>query len=83
VPTHGYPRRSKWRFDDDELTFIKRDRHRRRLPAEGAADATDGLPAGDRWSTWDQSPPTQRGPLPYPDWLVTELAAVDTELGIL
>ena len=31
----------------------------------------------------DQSIPTQRGPKPHPDWLVTELAAVDTELGIL
>jgi RIO kinase 1 len=83
MPTHGYPRRSKRRFDYDELTFIRRDRHRVRLPAEDAADATDGLPEGDRWSTWDQSPPTHRGPRPYPDWLVTELAAVDTELGIL
>jgi RIO kinase 1 len=83
VPTHGHPRRAKRRFDDDERTFLKRDRHRARLPAEDAADATDGLPAGDRWSTWDLSPPTQRGPLPCPDWLVTELAAVDTELGIL
>ena len=83
MPTHGYPRRGKRRFDDDELTFIKRDRHRAMLPAEDAADATDGLPEGDRWSTWDQSPRTQRGPRPYPDWLVTELSAVDTELGIL
>ena len=83
MPTHGYPRRGKRRFDDNELTFIKRDRHRARLPAEDAADATDGLPEGDRWSTWDQSPPAQRGPRPYPDWLVTELAAVDTELGVL
>jgi RIO kinase 1 len=48
-----------------------------------AFDATDGLPEGDRWSTWDQSMPTERGPKPYPDWLVTDLAAVDTELGIL
>ena len=31
----------------------------------------------------DQSIPTQRGPKPYPEWLVTDLAAVDTELGIL
>jgi RIO kinase 1 len=31
----------------------------------------------------DQSIPTQRSPLPHPDWLVTDLAAVDTELGIL
>lgn len=83
MPTDGYPRRGKWRLDDDELTFIKRDRHRARLPAENVSDAIDGLPAGDRWSTWDQSPPTHRGPRPYPDWLVTELAAVDTELGVL
>jgi RIO kinase 1 len=38
---------------------------------------------GDRWSTWDQSTAGERGPRPYPDWLVTELAAVDTELGIV
>ena len=25
----------------------------------------------------------ERGPQPYPDWLVTELAAVDTELGVV
>jgi RIO kinase 1 len=40
-------------------------------------------PEGDRWSTWDQSTAGERGPRPYPDWLVTDLAAVDTELGIL
>ena len=28
-------------------------------------------------------PPVERGPEPYPSWLVTDLAAVDTELGIL
>jgi RIO kinase 1 len=83
MPSNAYPRRSKRRFDDDELTFLKRDRSRPRLPDEHASDADDGLPAGDRWSTWDQPPPTHRGPLPHPDWLVTELAAVDTELGIL
>jgi RIO kinase 1 len=31
----------------------------------------------------DQSTPTERGPRPHPKWLVTDLAAVDTELGIL
>ncbi|MFI6497692.1 serine protein kinase RIO [Nonomuraea typhae] len=46
-------------------------------------DDLDGPPEGDRWSTWDQSTPTERGPRPHPDWLVTELAAVDTELGVL
>ncbi|WP_211239790.1 serine protein kinase RIO [Jiangella gansuensis] len=44
---------------------------------------TDGPPAGDRWSTWDESAAGERGPQPYPDWVITELAAVDTELGVL
>ena len=76
-------RRDRQCFDDDEPTMAKRRRGRRGLPSIEEFDATDGLPEGDRWSTWDQSVPTERGPRPYPDWLVTELAAVDTELGIL
>ena len=76
-------RRGKRRFDDDESTFLKRDRHRRRLPPADFGSETFGLPEGDRWSTWDQSAPTERGPQPHPGWLVTDLAAVDTELGIL
>jgi len=83
VPTTSYSRRTKRRFDDDEPAFIKRDRRRPRLAAEDARDGVDGLPDGDRWSTWDQSTPSQRGPEPHPPWLVTELAATDTELGIL
>jgi RIO kinase 1 len=43
----------------------------------------DGPEEGSRWSTWDQSAPTEKGPKPYPEWLVTELGAVDTELGVL
>ncbi|MEE6256916.1 RIO1 family regulatory kinase/ATPase [Plantactinospora sonchi] len=35
---------------------------------------------GARWSSWDQA---VHGPAPHPDWLVTELAATDTELGVL
>jgi RIO kinase 1 len=84
VPDSQYaPRRAKRRFDDDEQTFVKRDRHRRRLQSLESFDATDGLPAGDRWSTWDQSTLSERGPLPHPDWLITDLAATDSELGIL
>ena len=33
--------------------------------------------------TCDQSTPTERGPRPHPKWLVTDLAAVDSELGVL
>lgn len=36
-----------------------------------------------RWSTWPAVPPSQRGPLPHPEWIVTAHAAVDTELGVL
>jgi RIO kinase 1 len=45
--------------------------------------AEDVPGGGDRWSTWDRSGPAECGPEPYPDWLVTELAAVDIELGVL
>jgi len=91
MPDYAYDRRwergkrGKRRFDDldHEPTFAKRERNRRSLPAADAFDAVDGLPEGDRWSTWDQPTASERGPRPYPGWLVTELAATDTELGIL
>lgn len=41
---------------------------------------SDGPPEGDRWSTWDGA---LHGPKPRPDWVITEGAAVDHELGIL
>lgn len=37
---------------------------------------------GQRWSNWD-TPGILAGPDPQPDWLVTEDAAIDTELGVL
>jgi RIO kinase 1 len=96
VPDYRFNRRANRRFrpdraddaefafaGDDEPSFAKRNRHRRRLPAADAFDATDGLPEGDRWSTWDQPAASERGPRPYPAWLVTEFGAVDTELGLL
>lgn len=75
MPHH---RRSR-RFDDDDPRFVKRSRPR---PLESDTD-TDAPETGDRWSTWDRSAAGERGPRPYPDWLVTELAAVDTERGVL
>ena len=36
-----------------------------------------------RWSTWSTIIPSQRGPEPRPDWVVTAAAAFDTELGIV
>ena len=85
MPHSASGRRGKWRFDDDddELVFDKRARRRRALPSLAEFDAAFGVEAGQRWSTWDQSTPTERGPRPHPEWLVTELAATDTELGVL
>jgi RIO kinase 1 len=80
LSNYGSVRRGKRRFDDEE-TFAKRNRHRASLPSE--EDVVGGPPEGDRWSTWDQSTPTERGPRPHPRWLVTDLAAVDYELGVL
>lgn len=69
--------RKRNRFDDDAETFDPRG-HRAHL------EEIDERPeVGSRWSTWDQSSPTEKGPRPYPDWLVTDLGAVDTELGVL
>jgi RIO kinase 1 len=72
-------RSRKPRFDDDEPIYLKN------LHRHVQFDVSDdGIPGGgDRWSTWDQSAAGERGPEPHPGWLVTELAAVDVELGVL
>lgn len=36
-----------------------------------------------RWSTWTAITPSQRGPEPWPDWVVTSNGAIDTELGVV
>jgi len=43
----------------------------------------DHLAAGQRYSTYWDVEPLMRGPQPVPDWLVTDRAAVDTDLGVL
>ena len=67
--------RGKSRFDDDEPDFLKRGR-----PTPTLTDPDAEPDAEDSWSSWDRA---VHGPEPYPDWLVTELAARDTELGVL
>jgi RIO kinase 1 len=68
-------RRGRRKFDDDDSTFLKRGRLEPRLRED--ADLPD---TGDRWSTWDGA---LHGPHPRPDWVRTEDAAVDTELGMI
>jgi RIO kinase 1 len=76
-------RKRRRRFDDD--SEIAPSRKRRLLTDISTLDGTAGIdlegpPAGDRWSTWDGA---QHGPKPRPRWVITEHAAVDTELGVL
>jgi len=70
-------------LDADDREFESFERMSAVRMDEDYSDNSDGLPEGDRWSTWDQSEPLERGPQPWPDWLITDLGAVDTELGVL
>jgi RIO kinase 1 len=45
--------------------------------------ADERLGEGQRPSTWPSTMPTERGPEPRPDWVITSASAIDTELGIL
>jgi RIO kinase 1 len=47
------------------------------------ADPRGGSTAARRWSTYWDVERLCRGPEPVPDWVVTDRAAVDTELGVL
>jgi RIO kinase 1 len=76
--------------DAPDRERMRRGRRRARLTEQArarlverreAAAFDDGPAEGGTWSTWDGA--DERGPRPYPGWLVTELAAVDSELGVL
>lgn len=43
----------------------------------------ESLAENQRWSTWPSVQHLHHGPKPYPDWLVTSSAAIDTDLGVL
>lgn len=55
-------------FDWDDLTY-------RAL--------SEDLAAHQRWSTWGSVERSNHGPRPWPHWLVTSAAAIDTDLGLL
>lgn len=79
-------RRRRRRFDDeDDVPFESlTDRRRRPAPITALADTALAEPREDEpepnWSSWGDA---QHGPEPYPDWVITSLNAVDTELGVL
>lgn len=82
----GQGARRRSRFDDEADVTLRRGRltdlERERLAA-ALIEASDGLalPEGaDRWSNWGQG---ELGPEPYPAWVITSEAAVDTRLGVV
>src|SRR4051794_17399546 len=79
IPSVRGARRDRRRFDDDEPRAA---RGRRPAPAfEGLDPAGPAERAEDlQYSTWLGA---VHGPTPRPGWVVTDLGAVDTELGIL
>jgi RIO kinase 1 len=74
VSRHGRKRRAAFEEDDPYSLKTGTARH--------LTEPDDGPETGDRWSSWDAAG-VLHGPDPRPDWVVTELAAVDTELGVL
>ena len=72
-------RRGRRRFDDDEP---RAGRGRRPAPALEGPDPSGPVERSEdvAYSTWLGA---LHGPIPRPDWVVTDLAAVDVELGIL
>ncbi|MEW1953866.1 RIO1 family regulatory kinase/ATPase [Terrabacter sp. NPDC080008] len=69
-------------FHDDDVEAPRRLTRRRDLEAEQYAYDTDpdAPPEGDRWSSWDGA---SHGPKPRPDWVITDLGAVEADLGVL
>ncbi|WP_260192078.1 serine protein kinase RIO [Actinophytocola gossypii] len=82
------PRRRSREFDDDVFDpqaqragrLTEQERARLAAVRESAFAGPPLPPGADRWSTWDDG---EQGPHPRPAWVVTELAAADTELGVL
>ncbi len=81
LPDGAPARRHRRRFDDElDAEPHPRERHRLRPDHQQCLDADDVPDGADRWTTWLGA---LHGPQPRPDWVVTELGAVDFELGVL
>ena len=72
-------RSTRFRDDGDDLTALTE------LDPSFVTDwrVIDDVDDGQRFMTFWDVEPTCRGPQPRPDWVVTDRAAVDTELGVL
>jgi RIO kinase 1 len=83
---------SEYEFSDDHSDLDSRrsdftGEESRPAPADAFAfefhSVEEKLGPDQRWSTWLEVERGSRGPEPRPSWVVTEQAAIDTELGVL
>lgn len=78
--------RARIRTGDGEVApdrrgrLTKAERDRLALLREEDLSNANAPTTGDRWSTWERA---EHGPDPRPDWVITDLVAEDTELGVL
>lgn len=70
-------RRSR-RFDDDLIDPFDLPARRTTVPREEVQEP--GSEPEPEYSTWGAA---EHGPLPRPDWVITDLGAVDDDLGVL
>ncbi len=76
--------------DYSETNFLETRKPKTRRPNRATADQDpdwnildDDLGENQRWSTWPATEKLMRGPLPYPEFVIEDAGAIDTELGIL
>lgn len=76
-------RRRRW--DDDDPRFVLSTTSGVGADADPdappPAELDEGLPPGARWANWAEA--DARGPLPPPDWLLTNGDAVDHDRGVI
>ena len=88
---------SPMKFSADHQPFEKITRKPARHPNTRLGDAFSGAPerpsdwnvlddsltGNQRWSTWPDLEKLMRGPAPYPEFVIEDAAAIDTDLGVL
>jgi RIO kinase 1 len=62
------------------------DRQHDETPSRNSPDwnvLDDSLADNQRWSTWPELEKLMRGPTPYPEFVIEDAGAIDTDLGVL
>ena len=74
-------RRRRWNDDDPRFVVPAPDVEPGDAATTADPERDEGLPPGARWANWADA--DARGPLPPPDWLLTDGDAVDHDRGVI